>query len=191
MICNSGVWIDLVKQNDCSHGWQCTVTRHTTPCATHFCEIFTGHIGLCAPLAVMSQLKFGSRYPQKSKFWHALCATCALLGRCHRSQAILRTSCWLSQGRCLVHCHPWLQQVGRTFKKVYLPHVKLNVQITNYVTMDLIDEYNHARMTSECLDPEGEEWSSGLFQTCLSKPLYNIQPMEGHPESRNMKPGDA
>jgi hypothetical protein len=47
--------------------------------------------------------------------------------------------------------------VGRTFKKVYLPHVKLNVQITNYVTMDLIDEYNHARMTSECLDPEGEE----------------------------------
>ena len=47
--------------------------------------------------------------------------------------------------------------MGRTFKKVYLPHVKLNVQITNYVTMDLIDKYNHARMTSECLDPKEEE----------------------------------
>jgi hypothetical protein len=26
----------------------------------------------------------------------------------------------------------------------------------NYITMDLIDGYNHARMTSECLDPDGK-----------------------------------
>ena len=42
-------------------------------------------------------------------------------------------------------------------KKADLPHAKSSVQMPNYITMDLIDGYNHARMTSECLDPDGEE----------------------------------
>jgi len=76
-------------------------------------------------------------------------------------------------------------------KKADLPHLKLSVQMPNYVTMDLLDEYNCARMTSECLDTEGEESSGGLVQACLLKSLYNIQPMEGCSESRNVEPEDA
>jgi hypothetical protein len=34
-------------------------------------------------------------------------------------------------------------------------------------------------MTLECLDLEGEGWSDALVQTCLPKPLYHNQFIDG------------